>query len=465
MGILKLLEAVSKGVLKQADAAKKIAEMGYPESVAKRIASGELPMDEASRMARATEQGFNVNKRLLHGTDADIKAFDEAKRGSSTDARSARMATWLTDDPLTARSYANYAAMDSKVAKLLAEADKAANSGNWDKYDKLLAEAESLESSFNEPRKRLLGQNITPVYAPSDLAEVNMAGRSFDDYGTSDEIADRIAKESAKGRAGVQFNELDDAAGLAYQPATHVAVTDNSKIRSVNAAFDDKYKGSNILGSVSPVAAAPALGAMVLGSDDAEASPISFFAKSMKKIDDEIAKYEEIAEQYRGYLPNAETASPGEILREVNPQYSKYYQELKQMKSTAPLRSETENIRAVNDIIKNKRKDLPSVAIGTGALGGMSPEEKLFARNQPEMSAMPEGGIREALYSVGDVLKSRERDDITSTQELGDVFNKLGRGEKLGLMDYLESTALADATTYPAIIDALKEYFRKNGNN
>ena len=30
---------------------------GYPEEVARRIVSGELPMDDASRMARAQEQG------------------------------------------------------------------------------------------------------------------------------------------------------------------------------------------------------------------------------------------------------------------------------------------------------------------------------------------------------------------------------------------------------------------------
>jgi len=248
MGILELLQGVSKGAVKQDDAAKKIAEIGYPESVAKRIASGELPMDEASRMARAKGQGFNTDNRLLHGTDADIKAFDKEMRGSSTDARSANMATWFTDDPLTAGSYANYAAMDSKVKKILDEADKAGNAGDWDKYDSLLRQAEELENSFMDTANRRRGQNIIPVYTKDDLAQVDMGGRSFDDYGTSDEIANRIAIEKSRGRAGVQFNELDDAAGLAYQPATHVAVPDNANIRSVNAAFDPEYKGSNILG-------------------------------------------------------------------------------------------------------------------------------------------------------------------------------------------------------------------------
>ena len=31
---------------------------GYPEEVAERIAKGELPMDDASKAARAAEQGY-----------------------------------------------------------------------------------------------------------------------------------------------------------------------------------------------------------------------------------------------------------------------------------------------------------------------------------------------------------------------------------------------------------------------
>ena len=55
MGIL------SKGVGVLAD----WIEAGYPEEVAKRIVSGELPMDEASRMARASEQGFDLYSPAL----------------------------------------------------------------------------------------------------------------------------------------------------------------------------------------------------------------------------------------------------------------------------------------------------------------------------------------------------------------------------------------------------------------
>ena len=49
-------------------------KLGFPESVAKRIVSGELPMDEASRMKRAEEQGYG--DVLYHGSTHDIKEFD-----------------------------------------------------------------------------------------------------------------------------------------------------------------------------------------------------------------------------------------------------------------------------------------------------------------------------------------------------------------------------------------------------
>ena len=58
-------------------AARTVADwvkLGYPESVAKRIVSGDLPMDEASRLKRAEEQGYG--DVLYHGSTHDIREFD-----------------------------------------------------------------------------------------------------------------------------------------------------------------------------------------------------------------------------------------------------------------------------------------------------------------------------------------------------------------------------------------------------
>jgi hypothetical protein len=50
--------------------AKRLVEAGYPESTAMKIATGELPMDQASRMARAKEQGF-TEKAYHTGQDSN----------------------------------------------------------------------------------------------------------------------------------------------------------------------------------------------------------------------------------------------------------------------------------------------------------------------------------------------------------------------------------------------------------
>lgn len=64
------------------DEIKKWVGLGYPEHTAKKIATGELPMDEASRMARAKEQDFNVNVPLYHWSDVHgINEFKPSQRG------------------------------------------------------------------------------------------------------------------------------------------------------------------------------------------------------------------------------------------------------------------------------------------------------------------------------------------------------------------------------------------------
>jgi hypothetical protein len=222
---------------------------GFPEGTARKIATGELPMDYESRMQRAREQGFDVDNTYYHGTDANISAFDPSKRGESTGANSAKMATWLTDDPVTANSYANYAAMDSKVKALVDSADKAADSGDWDLYESMIQQAEDLESSFSDIRNRNLGQNIIPVFTQSNLPQVEMNNKSFDDEGVSDQISKYLYANKINKNSGVRFNNLDDAVGLSFQPSNHAAVLDDTKIRSINAAFDPDNKNSgNLLG-------------------------------------------------------------------------------------------------------------------------------------------------------------------------------------------------------------------------
>jgi len=65
----------------------------------------DMPLDEASRMARAAEMGFGNNS--YHGTDTDIQAFDPRLFGRNDQGWYGRGVTTDTD-PDVASGYANY---------------------------------------------------------------------------------------------------------------------------------------------------------------------------------------------------------------------------------------------------------------------------------------------------------------------------------------------------------------------
>ncbi len=67
----------------------------------------ELPMDQASRMARAEELGFDTGKTYYHGSKADIPAFSKDNLGNSTGAGSAKEGFFFASDPSTASDYAS----------------------------------------------------------------------------------------------------------------------------------------------------------------------------------------------------------------------------------------------------------------------------------------------------------------------------------------------------------------------
>ena len=58
------------------DGVRALVRQGYPLPVAKRIDSGELPMDNASRMARAEEQNFDTENPLYHSSLEDLTELD-----------------------------------------------------------------------------------------------------------------------------------------------------------------------------------------------------------------------------------------------------------------------------------------------------------------------------------------------------------------------------------------------------
>lgn len=93
-------------------------------------AARNLPMDQASRLARQQEMGFRTNLPVYHGTAAPegISAFDPAMRGSSTGTELARLGVSTTPQPELAAGFADLAAQKGsgsgqQVLKLFHRAD------------------------------------------------------------------------------------------------------------------------------------------------------------------------------------------------------------------------------------------------------------------------------------------------------------------------------------------------------
>tara|TARA_R110000868_G_C10731868_1_gene751678 strand:+ start:13 stop:894 length:882 start_codon:yes stop_codon:yes gene_type:complete len=198
---------------------------------------GKLPMDEASRMARANQM-FPVD--AYHGTNKDISAFENAKRGGVTRARSSQKAHWFSEDASqTASGYAKMAG-DNEVQKLVEASQAAERSGNWDQAHKLMVKAEKLEQVGGN------GENVMPVRLRGNLKEYDMDGIQYspDDVNLS-AMLDAAKKE---GFDGAKFTNFSDEAGYgAYNPTTHYAVFDPKNIRSRFAAFDPSKKDSSDL--------------------------------------------------------------------------------------------------------------------------------------------------------------------------------------------------------------------------
>jgi hypothetical protein len=100
-----------------------------------------------------------------------------------------------------------------------------------------------------------------------------------------DKADNEIPKRPALSNSGPSDEEIMRELGLDYSPSTSASPTpdarnydpvdvdvvyDPSRIRSVNAAYDPQYTGSNIMGN----ATAPALGVLATGTGAALAAPM-----------------------------------------------------------------------------------------------------------------------------------------------------------------------------------------------
>jgi len=197
-----------------------LLEIGYPEPTAAKIARGDLPMDEASRMERAREQGFDPENPVYHGTSDDIKAFEYATMGLRDPGFIGR-GVYTTSEPKIAASYASRIAPRRLNAAGPNVLELLTRGGNYQQL--------SLEEKIQ------LGQAIK----------------------NNPEIAQNLTDElMSRGMIGA---EVRDATGALIERANY----NPSDLRSPRAAFDPDQRGSaNLLASP----AAAGIGAAYLAS-------------------------------------------------------------------------------------------------------------------------------------------------------------------------------------------------------
>lgn len=229
-----------------------------------------LDMSTAARMQRAAEQAYTPD--LYHGTAADVSEFNPLQfGGSATKARSAKLGTWLVDNPAVAGGYAKFAAEDVPVQRLLDQSMRAERLGNFDEAERLNALAEDLE--LGGSLRGAGGQNVMPLKARGNFFEVDADGATMSDL-DDNQLTDWAKQAKDKGFDGLKIKNFSDNADYGtYIPATHYLIFDPKNIRSINAAFDPaKRESANLMAGVG--GAAVGLSALRgLQSDEQERKP------------------------------------------------------------------------------------------------------------------------------------------------------------------------------------------------
>lgn len=199
-----LLSAITKAV-------DDLVQLGYPREVAERIASGDLPMDTASRMQRAEAMGFDPSDVQYHGTKADFTEFAPSEFGNVGPG------IYMSTNPEVASGYAS--------------------------------------RNLYNPEE---GAQVMPLITRGKTIGMRDYFAQYPDTAIS-QMPDTNAELRELG-----ITAINEAAG-----APDKAVFDPRDVRSLfSAAFDPEYKGSNILGG----AATAAVGAGLLAApEEAEA--------------------------------------------------------------------------------------------------------------------------------------------------------------------------------------------------
>lgn len=222
---------------------------------------GALPMDEASRMARARELGYDTDRLLYHGTFSNFDEFNanlvkSRHRGDNESVPQVHTTTVSSE----AETYG------PNVMELYAR-------GNFKDIDNPMSMQDALAKrmrNFAQDRKRAISEDEwRGVESPLKYETAEAAERLADlvDLSRTDGVyahalmQSNLAKAKRSGYDGVRIRGGwgDEYAG------DHYVIFDPKNIRSTQAAFDPaKSNSANLLASNPPTAAINALIAAAL---------------------------------------------------------------------------------------------------------------------------------------------------------------------------------------------------------
>ncbi len=273
-----LLSALTKAV-------DELVQFGYPREVAERIVDGTLDMRTDAIIERQQDM---FPTTAFHGGGDDIRVVDPNR---VTSGKTANTGFFMSSSPVNAASYADRAGNIMPLAVDTRGFDVVNAGGNeWNRIvnpDYLLG-GERLATfgelpgyrGTMEPDRGIFDPNVVRDFDTDELARTarrfkspGLIVKDVQDIGPNYKAFD----PAFEAMTGLKLGDEGYQEALDRFSADTIVASDPTRVRSLFAAFDPEYKGSNILGGT----AAGALGLTALmAPEEAEAGVVKTFGRA-----------------------------------------------------------------------------------------------------------------------------------------------------------------------------------------
>jgi hypothetical protein len=289
-------------------AVARLVSAGFPRSTAEKIVRGNLPMDEASRMARAREQGFDVDTRYYHGTPyaqgiAD-EGFSPSFLGKGHDEYGPGF--YFSDDPRLASGYAREtrakgdgrevspgmieAFLRSNPLNIIREGDKSSASAIPTGIPLKLTQQSAEDMIERAPGVLDVDGPLSNFFEPSSPAGYTQSDISKVAQEYAGDDADYLLNDLYRGDSQSFLDALTDVTGVdsvdvffpEFPLSSVKTVFRPDQIRSPYAAFDPDQVGSpNLLAGLGPAAVGAGLLGASMAPEEAEAAGFGTLARAI----------------------------------------------------------------------------------------------------------------------------------------------------------------------------------------